>query len=322
MNNAINKNDIRDVESVLTDKLKFDIDKKFVSQSSEYMHESILNAEDSSTGEELLKCVYKDIELAARVCYKSEDKITDNSYIEFVNRLKKMGHNAMLEFGTIYLIIPAIVDDINNQLESVDDSIALHALLNNKFTHYCVNKDVDGTILSYSITTNYRVVIENSISDNFVTKYICKPNQTHERRRTVRIITNRAVSHEIVRHRALSFAQQSQRMSKPIKDENGEIIDSGQAYVVDFDLVDNDILKIVIEVNSSILDSSYVALLKDGVKQEDARLILPNCTKTELVVCGFDSQWDDFISKRTVAGVYPPMRKLANMISDQLSQNR
>ena len=50
--------------------------------------------------------VYKAIELAGRTCYKSENKITPDSAKEFVDRMVKSGHGAMLEFGTIYLRIP------------------------------------------------------------------------------------------------------------------------------------------------------------------------------------------------------------------------
>ena len=51
-----------------------------------------------------LEGIYKAIELAGRTCYKSEDKITPVSAEEFVNRMIKSGHHAMLEFGTVYLM--------------------------------------------------------------------------------------------------------------------------------------------------------------------------------------------------------------------------
>ena len=50
--------------------------------------------------------VYKQIEMAGRTCYKSEDKITDTSYEKFINMLEKSEHGAMLEHGTVYLTIP------------------------------------------------------------------------------------------------------------------------------------------------------------------------------------------------------------------------
>lgn len=53
-----------------------------------------------------LEGIYKQIELAGRTCYKSEDKITETSAKEFVDRMIKSGHGAMLEHGTVYLRIP------------------------------------------------------------------------------------------------------------------------------------------------------------------------------------------------------------------------
>ena len=65
-----------------------------------------------------LDVVYKQIELASRTCYKSEDKITETSAKEFVDRMIKSGHGAMLEHGTVYLNIPPtewkIADDYKN----------------------------------------------------------------------------------------------------------------------------------------------------------------------------------------------------------------
>ena len=53
-----------------------------------------------------LEGIYKDIEIAARTCYKSEDKITEDSATKFVDNLINRKHYGMLEFGTVYLKIP------------------------------------------------------------------------------------------------------------------------------------------------------------------------------------------------------------------------
>ena len=50
--------------------------------------------------------IYRQIEYAGRICYKSSDKITEDSAKPFVDRMIKSGHGAMLEFGTVYLRIP------------------------------------------------------------------------------------------------------------------------------------------------------------------------------------------------------------------------
>ena len=53
-----------------------------------------------------LEGIYKQVEKAGRVCYKSENKITENSAKEFVDRIIKLGHGSVLEHGTVYLQIP------------------------------------------------------------------------------------------------------------------------------------------------------------------------------------------------------------------------
>ena len=58
-----------------------------------------------------LEGVYKQTELAGRTCYKSEDKITEDSAKEFVDRMIKSKHGAMLEHGTVYLKGRAVYDD-------------------------------------------------------------------------------------------------------------------------------------------------------------------------------------------------------------------
>ena len=57
---------------------------------------------------------YKKIEKVSRVCYKSEDKITEDSAKPFVDRMVKSGHGAMLEHGTVYLQYETVKSDINS----------------------------------------------------------------------------------------------------------------------------------------------------------------------------------------------------------------
>ena len=57
--------------------------------------------------------IYKQIEIAGRTCYKSEDKITPTSAKEFVDRMIKSGHGAMLEHGTVYLDVPNSAGNYN-----------------------------------------------------------------------------------------------------------------------------------------------------------------------------------------------------------------
>lgn len=138
-----------------------------------------------------LKGLKQAIERAGRTCYKSEDKITEESCEEFVDRMINSGHGAMLEHGTVYLYLP--VDD-SNFAELVEK------YTENKYTS--VNQ-------KQFITTNYRVLAENGWLDDL--QYQCEPTEHHEKRITVKFICDRSVSHEFVRHRVFSFAQESTR---------------------------------------------------------------------------------------------------------------
>lgn len=108
--------------------------------------------------ESSLNGIYKSIETAGRNCYKSEDKITDQSCIEFVGRMVKSGHGAMLEHGTVYLKIekcsPMKDMDYFRKMDIV------RRYKNNKYSKVIeYTEDHYGYI--YYITTNYRVIIEN-----------------------------------------------------------------------------------------------------------------------------------------------------------------
>ena len=136
--------------------------------------------------------IYKSIELAGRVSYKSEDRITEDSANKFVDMLMKRKHYSPLEFGTVYL-------KANNEYYGSP----IDKYRDNKYSQL---KSVDGT--KY-VTTNLRIIIENYWLEDL--KYLCKPTEYHEKRYTVKFTCSRSISHEFVRHRTFSFMQESQR---------------------------------------------------------------------------------------------------------------
>ena len=118
-----------------------------------------------------LEGAFKQIEIAGRTCYKSEDKITPDSAQTFVQRMVNSGHGAMLEHGTIYLMISDQVDDFESIYED--------------FKHNKYSKtNYDGSYLY--VTTNYRVLVENNWL--YVLDYLCEPTVLHEKRIAVRVI--------------------------------------------------------------------------------------------------------------------------------------
>ena len=143
-----------------------------------------------------LQGVYKQIELAGRTCYKSEDKMTETSAEDFVNRMIKSGHGAMLEHGTVCLTLQYGKDR--------NESDRIEKYIKNKYS-VCI-EDNNG---KFYITTNLRVLVENNWLKDL--HYLCEPTKYHQRRVTVRFVCDRGVSHELVRHRVFSFAQESSR---------------------------------------------------------------------------------------------------------------
>ena len=140
--------------------------------------------------------IHRIIERVGRVCYKSEDKIAEGTARAFVDRMIASGHGAMLEHGTVYLIV-----DCSGRLY---DKV-VEKYTKNKYSIWRLHQDG----IHYCITTNLRVLVENDWLDDL--QYQCEPTEYHEKRITVKFICDRGVSHEFVRHRVFSFAQESTR---------------------------------------------------------------------------------------------------------------
>ena len=149
----------------------------------------------------LLDGIYKQIELAGRTCYKSEDKITETSAKEFTDRMIKSGHGAMLEHGTVYL--KAKSEFVNYYMHEEDgDYEECNPLLkyyDNPYSRVSQENTNGGRFVF--VTTNLRVIIENGWRDDL--KYLCEPTEYHEKRITVKFICDRVTGESFLRHRAI-----------------------------------------------------------------------------------------------------------------------
>ena len=247
--------------------------------------------------------VYKQIELAGRTCYKSEDKITEDSAKGFVDRMIKSKHGAMLEHGTVYLSVPKEETEI----------IGFHG--------WCQYSKVRSDLVmeepcNWLITTNMRVLVEHDrLSD---LKYICEPTERHAKRITVKFICDRAVAQEITRHRVMSFAMESQRYVGYDKERFG-----GEITFVKPHWYDEEFPACLTWVESlKESEKKYLELREAGLKPQDARGVLPNATKTEIVVTGFESDWEHFFDLRadgTTGAPHPDIKKLALELQEKLN---
>jgi thymidylate synthase (FAD) len=181
------------------------------------------------------------IETAGRTCYKSENRITEESCTDFVNMLKKNGHHAMLEFG-----------------------------------------------------------------------WLC-----------YKVICDRGVSHEIVRHRLFSFAQESTRYVDSgcnfiippwieLKEGEYPVYFKFIDYKTEFPAYYPEVYYWLVQMARCA--ESYRELRSCGWKPQQARSVLPNSLKTEIVIAGNLREWMHFFKLRCAKSAHPQMQEIANMI--------
>lgn len=184
--------------------------------------------------------ILRDIELIGRTCYKSENKITEESAAKFVRTLIERGHEAMIE--------------------------------------------------------------HNSIS----VKFIC----------------DRGVSHELVRHRLASFGQESTRYCNYLKDKFGkEITVIIPCFFKEIPgLTSVSMLYTTWEDACINSEKSYFDLLEMGATPQEARSVLPNSLKTEIVMTMNIREWRHFFKLRCDQAAHPQMRELTIPLLKEMSE--
>ena len=275
-----------------------------------------------------LEGVYKQIERVGRVCFMSEDKISDDSAKSFVDRIVKSGHGAMLEHGTVYLDVPNSAGDYN----------LVPFFASNPYSKVVI-KPLDDRVHNY-VTTNFRVIVENFAEEYIpdILQYLCEPTECHEKRITVHFVCDRGVSHEFVRHRVMSFAQESTRYCNYSKDKFGnELTFIEPCWLEDYNYKDNTYNQLFID-SLRFAEAHYLDLLKKwddkipdkryktGFRNnpwtpQQARTVLPNALKTELIVTGFVSDWKKFFRLRSriaeTGKPNPQAQELAEPLMDE-----
>lgn len=269
--------------------------------------------------------VYKQIERCARVCYKSEDKIGEGTAEKMVEMLTKRGHTAMLEHGTVYLQKTGIKQEVIDWVEKY----ALHP-----YARVVFNEGVrvdKGIVKTVYVTTNYRVLYETGWMTDLL--YLCEPTEYHEKRVTVHFTCDRGVSHELVRHRVFSFAQESTRYCNYSKDKFGNEL----TFILPLWLSDNSTEQLLFMNACKSAEGTYLDLLRGETitfvndvptqktfapwTPQQARAVLPNSLKTEVCMTGFMSDWKHFFKLRTAQAAHPQMRELSVPLQEMLKDS-
>lgn len=184
--------------------------------------------------------ILKRIEQAGRVCYKSEDRITDESAIRFAKDIISRGHEAVLEHCSF----------------------------------------------------------------------------------TVKFIVDRGVSHEIVRHRVASFCQESTRYCNYSKDKFGNEITVILPCFFDTGMgtSSNSTVYTTWKHSCEVAERAYFNLLEMGATPQEARSVLPNSLKTEVVMTANIREWRHFFKLRTSKAAHPQMREVAIPLLKELQK--
>lgn len=278
----------------------------------------------------------KHIERCGRISYKSEDKITDDSYNEFVNRMLVNHHLSVLEHGSVYLKIPV----------KAETSYRIDSYKDNTYSKTRINQESDGWY--YYISTNYRVLVEHNWVNDL--KYLCEPTEYHEKRYTFHIITDRGVSAEGNRHRKNSITERSTRYC----DYSGGKFGGQVRIIVPNEFSDYDRVKVLERINKDhstgmdMLQSfcgmiasrtedgrmqefelwlfanlaceySYHRLRKLGWTSQQARRVLPLDLETEVAYTAFKWDWEHFLELRCDKLAHPDMQVIANKIKETLN---
>ena len=178
--------------------------------------------------------ILKRIEKAGRTCYKSEDRITEESAKVFVRKLIERGHESVLEHGSI----------------------------------------------------------------------------------TVRFVCDRGISQEIVRHRLASYSQESTRYCNYSNDRFRNNITFIKPCFLDEGTGGYKLWKQAM----FIAEKEYFELLKLGCTPQEARSVLPNSIKTEIVMTANLREWRHFLKLRTAKAAHPQMRELTVPLLKELQE--
>lgn len=305
------------------------------------------------------------VEKIGRICYKSTDKITEDSAKKFVDNLIKNKHFAMLEHETVY------VEVSNRTLKNLIGQLYRNRMEPN-FLHITYDydcqrenmEDVRYSIISGNIRSFYDIFIRtstsqmcpdwnkllslfqveypwaySSISSEYVEdtwqdstrilnrkafidycKYIDNDQLLfHHLTHSTLFTCDRGVSHELVRHRPCNFAQESTRYCNYSKDKFGNEI----SFINPLFYKDKPDLYGIWRTLCLASESAYFTLLQKGSTPQEARDVLPQSLKTEIVITATEEEWQhivDLRSKGTTGKPHPQMVEIMQPWHQELIQ--
>lgn len=292
----------------------------------------------------------KHIEKIGRICYKSEDKIADGTDKKFVERMFKSKHHAMLEHYRFIMEVSPMVYEPLMAVAHPHIGMTHRTYVGRDRFVISFNARALTNIVDDSHAADFGVLpmaiagIRDELIAHIVREYDCYElfgwdrNDVHMLSTGIEfidndhdamsdeewmihgwmsghMITDRGISHEIVRHREeASFAQESTRYCNYSKGKFG-----GEITVVDQKL-DGYELSMWREA-MACSESVYFELIKRGITPQMARSVLPTCLKTEIVMTAPMYEWKHFFDLRmqgTTGAPHPMIQDLSTMLYDKM----
>ena len=286
----------------------------------------------------------KHIEFIARTCYKSEDKITEDSNKVMCKNLYKNKHWAMLEHFIFIYKINKTINFKSNFVEILSAEkyidVTEQIIINERRTILSFNaRSLLDLIIKYKdhehILNDLIMLIEKIVydydcdeifgnrfkkvdHDNFIkiddVTILTPIEQFIHGWHSIKFVCDRGISHEIVRHRVASFAQESTRYCNYSKDKYGKEITVIKPFYLndDYNASTNEIAAYgVWEIAMRESEKAYFKMLDLGYSAQEARIVLPTNLKTELIMTAKNYEWNHFFELRADKPAHPQMKELA-----------
>ena len=267
----------------------------------------------------------KKIEYAGKVCYKSQGNITDTSYERFITNIVKSGHHSVLEHeGKMFCFDRSLYEasikpmvEYNHYLTFTEEGNCAFVSGNIRAWLDFVNSNsglyMEG--ISTKLSKDYPYIFKNydiglKCDYGYEAEKKCKELDKHKIY-TFEINGTRSFTHQIVRHRTLSFSQESQRYCNYTSNKFDKSI---RVIMPEFEEDKfNDVRDSLLKI-----EDLYFRLVESGIKPEDARQVLPNCCASTIVVSGTLYNWKKFLHLRMDKHAQKEIRDIANCIASYL----
>lgn len=267
--------------------------------------------------------IYKKIEWAGRVCYKSENRIEEGSYEKFIKQIiLRSGHYSVLEHSDIIIqtsaskeIEEAVPQYLKTHFYFSGETVYANVRAWRELLEYYYMFDPmirefpilfgDLEVFTKKDSDVYFAVLHNSFKS--IADFI------HGKRETFLVTTTRDISHQIVRHRLLSISQESQRFCNYSKNKHNNSI----KFIAPSFIKENSDLLSRWKYNRKKEEEEYFYYL-DNYPPEKARNCLPNCVATDLVLTANLWEWKHIFDLRCARDAQSEIRDLMNSAKDQL----